>query len=109
MDLFEPLIIKLTLPNKYAQHRKIGNNNVHKLLFREVKIEAQVVQSNISGFFKLITKLQPPFDCLYLKKSEGKRGACNGIFSLRAKTDFTLENWDSDPCCQFRTVKLGRF
>lgn len=96
MDLFDPLTIKITLPAKPAPARKIGGNVVHKLLFREKKVEAQVEDSDITGYFKIVTGLQHPFDYVYLKDPNSRSKRQDGMVSLKAKEPFTLENWSDE-------------
>lgn len=96
MDLFGPLTIKFTLPAKSAAARKVGGNHIHKLLFRATKVEAQIKTAEFSGYFELVTGLKPPLNIVYLKDPD-TRGTCRqGLPSLKAKEQFSLENWSED-------------
>ncbi|AUM13475.1 DEAD/DEAH box helicase [Ketobacter alkanivorans] len=96
MDLFGPLTIKLTLPQKSAPARKVGGNLIHKLLFRATKVEAQIKVAEFSGYFELVTGLKPPLNIVYLK-DPNVRGKCRqGFPSLKSKENFSLDNWSED-------------
>lgn len=96
MDLFDPLTIILTLPRKSASARRVGGNIVHKLLFRETKIQVLVKDAGFSGYFELVTGLKPPLNVVYLKDPNA-RGRCRqGVPSLKAKEHFSLKNWSEE-------------
>jgi len=96
MDLFDPLIIKLTLPRRLAPPVKVAGNLVYKLLFRPSRVLARVENSGVNGYFALTTGLAAPLDVVYLK-NPNKRCKCpSGLFSLKSKEPYTLANWSED-------------
>lgn len=96
MDLFGPLTIKLTLPEKSAPARNVGGNLIRKLLFRATKVEAQIKGAEFSGYFELVTGLKPPLDIVYLKDPNVTGKVRQGLPSLKSKESFSLENLPED-------------
>ena len=94
MDLFEPLKIKITIPERIAPTSRIAGNAVRKLLFRKSKVHVKVEKSEFPGYFKLITGLEPPLDKVYLKDTSTKSSDLIGQAILISKTPFSLDRWD---------------
>lgn len=93
MDFFDPLKIKITLPAKASDIKKVGSNFVHKLFFRATTVDVEIKKANFPGYFELSTGLKPPFELVYLKDPNAKGKCPDGVASVKAKQPFTLDNW----------------
>lgn len=74
MDLVEPLEKTITLPEKHAPVSKVGGNYVRRILNKLIVLPVALKGTESQGLYKLSTKLDAPFDELYLK-----------LFNARAK------------------------
>ena len=90
MDLFDRLQLAITLPEKRVLKLKTGQNSVVRLLVRSRRLDVEVKNSDVGGYFELATELSPPLNRIYLKNSR-VRGRCpKGVPVLKGKQAFDI-------------------
>jgi hypothetical protein len=67
-----------------------GGNSVHRYICRSFRAEFSIREAEFSGYYELSSKLNPPFNKIYLKKSNTKGHCPAGTLSLKFKSDANL-------------------
>ncbi len=96
MDLFEPLRKIITFPGKVAPVIKVGGNDVQRMLNKSFILAVNLSESQYRGLYKLNTKLDPPFNEIYLRAWNTPAEVPEGVFCLKFKQSTTLEELDQN-------------
>lgn len=96
MELLEPFVTSITLPERYIQVLKVGGNEVHRCLNKAKTIDVEVVESEHQGLFKLSTEVCSPLNQIYLLAWNAKVAIPGDFFCLKFKRSCDVRELDQD-------------
>ncbi len=94
MDLFEPLIKKIKLPEYAISSIKIDNNSVQRYINKSIVVEVTITDSTHNGLYELTTDIDQPFDLIYLKKWNTRSNIPEDVPCIKFKCKGDLETLD---------------
>ena len=96
MDFVEPLEKVITLPEMLAPTIKVGGNYVQRVLSNLLTLTVELTESEYRGLYKLNTRLEPPFNELYLKAWKARAEIPDDVYCLKFKCSTSLEVLNQD-------------
>lgn len=108
MDLFEPLTLKITLPEHQLKPTKIAYNFVKRLATPSLVCEVKITQSEHKGLYQLITGLAAPLDVVFIKQWGKPSVIPDNVYCLKFNEDTalaeinadTIFKWHKYPACE---------
>lgn len=95
-DFVEPLEKVITLPEKLAPTIKVGGNYVQRVLSKSLTLTVELTGSEHRGLYKLNTRLEPPFNEVYLKAWKARSEIPDNVYCLKFKCSTSLEGLNQD-------------